>query len=156
MCELCNISKPFPPSWHMLLTHMYLWTNHLCISLKHISPPKVVTQLPKPNKDLFTCSLLSPPSFTISYHITSIQCLNGPDNCPNLHVGFSLQYSHQPLGNEGKCQLSMPQCQHMVSIIVWPNNFCDLSLSGDLLLPCTNPPWVAFLVAHKCVTALRI
>ena len=36
----------------MLLTHMYLWTNHLCISLKHISPPKVVTQLPKPNKDL--------------------------------------------------------------------------------------------------------
>ena len=31
---------------------MYLWTNHLCISLKHISTPKVVTQLPKPNKDL--------------------------------------------------------------------------------------------------------
>ena len=22
-------------SWHMLLTHMYLWTNHLCISHKH-------------------------------------------------------------------------------------------------------------------------
>ena len=35
MCELCNISKPFSPSWHMLLTHMYLWTNHLCISHKH-------------------------------------------------------------------------------------------------------------------------
>ena len=34
-CELCNISKPFSPSWHMLLTHMYLWTNHLCISHKH-------------------------------------------------------------------------------------------------------------------------
>jgi hypothetical protein len=24
--------KPFSPPWHMLLTHMYLWTNHLCIS----------------------------------------------------------------------------------------------------------------------------
>ena len=23
------------PLWHMLLTHMYLWTNHLCISFKH-------------------------------------------------------------------------------------------------------------------------
>jgi hypothetical protein len=34
MCKLCNISKPFPPPWHMLLTHMYLWTNHLCISHK--------------------------------------------------------------------------------------------------------------------------
>ena len=33
MCELCNISAPFLPSWHMLLTHMYLWTNHLCIHL---------------------------------------------------------------------------------------------------------------------------
>ena len=52
LCELCNIFEPFPPPWHMLLTHMYLWTNHLCISCKHISPPKVVTQLPKPNKDL--------------------------------------------------------------------------------------------------------
>ena len=35
MCELCNISRPFLPPWHMLLTHMYLWTNHLCISHKH-------------------------------------------------------------------------------------------------------------------------
>ena len=52
MCELCNIFEPSSPSWHILLTHMYLWTNYLCISLKHISPPKVVTQLPKPNKDL--------------------------------------------------------------------------------------------------------
>jgi hypothetical protein len=34
MCKLCNISKPFPPLWHMLLTHMYLWTNYLCISHK--------------------------------------------------------------------------------------------------------------------------
>jgi hypothetical protein len=24
------------PLWHVLLTHIYLWTNHLCISLKHI------------------------------------------------------------------------------------------------------------------------
>jgi hypothetical protein len=35
MCKLCNNSEPFSPSWHMLLTHMYLWTNHLCISYKH-------------------------------------------------------------------------------------------------------------------------
>ena len=35
MCELCNISKLFSPSWYMLLTHMFLWTNHLCISYKH-------------------------------------------------------------------------------------------------------------------------
>ena len=35
MCELCNISEPFSPSWHMMLTHMYLWTNYLCISHKH-------------------------------------------------------------------------------------------------------------------------
>jgi hypothetical protein len=34
MCNLCNISRPFPSPWHMLLTHMYLWTNHLCISYK--------------------------------------------------------------------------------------------------------------------------
>ena len=101
-------------------------------------------------------SLLSPSSYTISYHITSIQCLNGPDNCPNLHVGFSLQYSHQPLGNEGRCQLPMLQCQLMVSTIVWPDNFCNLLLSGDLLLPCTNPPWAAFLVTHNYVTTIRI
>jgi hypothetical protein len=31
MCELCIISEPFSHSWHMLLTHMYLWTNHMCI-----------------------------------------------------------------------------------------------------------------------------
>ena len=35
MCELCNISEPFSPPWHILLTHMYLWINHLCISHKH-------------------------------------------------------------------------------------------------------------------------
>jgi hypothetical protein len=35
MCKLFNISKPLPPPWHMLLTYMYLWTNHLCISHKH-------------------------------------------------------------------------------------------------------------------------
>jgi hypothetical protein len=32
MCELCNISKPFSPPWHVLLTQVYLWTNHVCIS----------------------------------------------------------------------------------------------------------------------------
>jgi hypothetical protein len=36
MCKLCNISKPFLPSWHMLLALVYLWTNHLCISHKDI------------------------------------------------------------------------------------------------------------------------
>jgi hypothetical protein len=36
MCEHFNISEPSSPSWHMLLTYMYLWTNHLWISLKHI------------------------------------------------------------------------------------------------------------------------
>jgi hypothetical protein len=36
MCELCNISEPSSLSWQVLLTHMYLWTNYLCISLKHI------------------------------------------------------------------------------------------------------------------------
>ena len=35
VCEVCNISEPFPPPSHMLLTYMYLWTNHLCISHKH-------------------------------------------------------------------------------------------------------------------------
>jgi hypothetical protein len=36
MCELCNKFKPSSLSWHVLLTHMYLWTDHLCISLNHI------------------------------------------------------------------------------------------------------------------------
>jgi hypothetical protein len=36
----------------MLLTHIYLWNNHLCIHINTIRPPRVVTQLPKPNKDL--------------------------------------------------------------------------------------------------------
>ena len=35
MCELYNISEPFSPPWHILLTHMYLWTNHLCMTLIH-------------------------------------------------------------------------------------------------------------------------
>jgi hypothetical protein len=35
MCKLCNISEPSLPPWHMLLTHIYLWTNLLCISHKH-------------------------------------------------------------------------------------------------------------------------
>ena len=46
-------------TWLHVMSHMqyapyhYLWTNHMCISPSHIiSPPNVVTQLPKPNKDL--------------------------------------------------------------------------------------------------------
>ena len=89
------------------------------------------------------------------FPFTEIQVVS-PDNCPNLHVGFSLQYSHQPLDNEGRCQLPMPQYQHMVSTIVWPDNFGDLSLFDDLLLPYTNPPWAAFLVTHNYVTTLRM
>jgi hypothetical protein len=102
------------------------------------------------------CTLLSPLSFNIRYHKTSIQHLNGPYNCPNLRVGFSLQYSHQPLGNEGRCQLPMLQCEHMFSTSVWPDNFCDLPLSGDLLLPCTNPSLAVFLVTNNCITPLHI
>ena len=32
MCESCNKSKPSLPSWHELVTQVYLWTNHRCIS----------------------------------------------------------------------------------------------------------------------------
>jgi hypothetical protein len=35
MCKPCNIFEPSSPSWHMLLTHMYLWTNYMCVSHKH-------------------------------------------------------------------------------------------------------------------------
>ena len=35
MCETCNKSKLFHLHGNGC-THMYLWTNHLCISLKHI------------------------------------------------------------------------------------------------------------------------
>jgi hypothetical protein len=35
MCKHCNISEPYLRLWHMLLTHMYLWTNFLRISHKH-------------------------------------------------------------------------------------------------------------------------
>jgi hypothetical protein len=52
--------------------------------------------------------------------------------------------------------LPMLQCEHMVSTIVWSDNFCNLPLFGDLLLPCTNRPWAALLVAHNCVRVLRI
>jgi hypothetical protein len=36
MCEPCNISKPFHLHGIGCSHMMYLWTNHLCISLKHI------------------------------------------------------------------------------------------------------------------------
>ena len=32
MYEPCNKSKPSSPSWHELLTQVYLWIDHLCIS----------------------------------------------------------------------------------------------------------------------------
>jgi hypothetical protein len=54
MCKLCNIPESSLSSWHMLLTYMYLWTNLLCIHVNTISSPKIVTQLPKSNKDLST------------------------------------------------------------------------------------------------------
>ena len=36
MCEPCNISKPFHLHGIGCSHMMYLWTNHMCISLKHI------------------------------------------------------------------------------------------------------------------------
>ena len=36
MCELCNVSKPFHHHDIGCSHMMYLWTNYLCISLKHI------------------------------------------------------------------------------------------------------------------------
>ena len=36
ICEPCNKSKPSSLSWHELLTQVYLWTNHLCISYLNI------------------------------------------------------------------------------------------------------------------------
>ena len=36
MCELCNISKPFHLHGKGCSHLMYLWTNHMCISFKHI------------------------------------------------------------------------------------------------------------------------
>jgi hypothetical protein len=36
MCKLCNISKPFSPSWHMLLTHTCTCRLITCVShIKH-------------------------------------------------------------------------------------------------------------------------
>jgi hypothetical protein len=35
-CVSLATIQAMSPLWHMLLTHMYLWINHLCISLKHI------------------------------------------------------------------------------------------------------------------------
>jgi hypothetical protein len=52
MCEPCNKFKPSSLSWHVLLIHMYLWLITCVSHINTISPPKVVTQLPKPNKDL--------------------------------------------------------------------------------------------------------
>ena len=52
MCELCNISEPFPLPWHRC---SHTCTCGLITYVSHIntiSPLRVVTQLPKPNKDL--------------------------------------------------------------------------------------------------------
>jgi hypothetical protein len=40
------------PLWHVLLTHMCLWTNHLCISFKHILVHLGCHSITKTNKDL--------------------------------------------------------------------------------------------------------
>ena len=42
MCELCNISKLFSPSWHMLLTHTCTCGLITCVShINTISPPRL-------------------------------------------------------------------------------------------------------------------
>jgi hypothetical protein len=53
ICEPCNISKPFSPLWHVLLTQVYLWTNLLCISHKHIfSLPRLSLNYHNQTRDL--------------------------------------------------------------------------------------------------------
>jgi hypothetical protein len=50
MYKPCNKSKPSSPSWHELLTQVYLWTNHLYIShLNTFVHLGCHTQLPKSN-----------------------------------------------------------------------------------------------------------
>jgi hypothetical protein len=83
MCKLCNISKPFPPPWHMLLTYMYLWTNHLCISHKiqlvHLSCHSIT----KTKQGPFTCvvvTLATPesktkkPAHVLTWNTTELVC----------------------------------------------------------------------------------
>jgi len=36
MCEPFQSQQAISTLWHILLTHMFLWTNHLCISINHI------------------------------------------------------------------------------------------------------------------------
>ena len=66
LCEHCNISKPFPLSWHVLLTLVYLWTNHMCISHKHILVDLGCHSITKtkqgPFNDAFRFYLLPHPS----------------------------------------------------------------------------------------------
>jgi hypothetical protein len=52
MCEPCNKSKPSSPSWHELLTQVYLWTYHLCISYLNTLVHLCCHSITKPNKDL--------------------------------------------------------------------------------------------------------
>uniref|UniRef100_K3XUA8 Uncharacterized protein n=1 Tax=Setaria italica TaxID=4555 RepID=K3XUA8_SETIT len=75
---------------------MHAWIHRFDCIKKHWQ--LLVPRLPIPIYHL-PRSLLSPPRFTISYHITSINLLNSSDNCSNFHVGLFLQYSHQPLRN---------------------------------------------------------
>jgi hypothetical protein len=49
LCEHCNKSKPPSMSWHELLTQVYLWTNHLCISHLNTLVHLGCHSLPKPN-----------------------------------------------------------------------------------------------------------
>ncbi|RCV06094.1 hypothetical protein SETIT_1G136400v2 [Setaria italica] len=76
--------------------------NPLSVLAQHEHWQLLVPRLPIPIYHA-PRSLLSPPSFTISYHISSINLLNSSYNCSHFHVGLFLQYSHQPLRNEGRC-----------------------------------------------------
>ena len=117
MCELCNISEPFPPPWHVLLTHMYLWTNHLCSHINTISPPRVVTQLPKPHKDLSIS-----PFLVIDDNSTKIWKLSSLDSCclPKqfYHVKMILDKYHKP-----KMVVLAPPT-YVLECLFWSSHIC--------------------------------
>jgi hypothetical protein len=52
MYKPCNKSKPSSLSWHELLTQVYLWTNHLCISHLNTLVHLGFHSITKTNKDL--------------------------------------------------------------------------------------------------------
>jgi hypothetical protein len=67
MCEPRNNYKPSLSSWHELLTQVYLWTNHLCISHINILVHLGCHSITKTRQGPFTkvrCSLMEPFGLT--------------------------------------------------------------------------------------------